>query len=696
MKNELNHFSKVLVANRAEIACRVIRGAQALGYPTVAVYSEADSAAPHVQLAEQAVCLGPAPAAESYLVIEKIIAAAKSSGADAIHPGYGFLAENAAFAQACADNDIVFIGPSPEAIDLMGNKRAAKLKMQAAKVPCIPGYEDSQEEDQLIAAANNIGYPVMVKAAAGGGGRGMRLVHSAEDIAAGIRSARSEAQSAFGSGELILEKALTQARHVEIQVFADQSGQVVHLGERDCSIQRRHQKVVEESPSPAVNAELRERMGQAACAAAAAVNYVGAGTVEFLLADDGEFYFLEMNTRLQVEHPVTEMVTGTDLVAWQLQIAAGKPLPLQQDDIELTGHAIEVRLCAEDPANGFLPQTGLAHAWQPPSGEGIRCDAGLQAGQQLSPYYDSMQAKIIAWGTDRAAARQRLLSALDQCLLHGVINNKDFLSSIIQHLAFASGDYDTGFIETHQPEQKLAATRELETALSLAAALLLHDDAAKLGQQIGAACLGWRSSSRYPVPVTVQAPEQTAEHLNVLINDFGSYKVTKADAKSGDENDNESSDESGDEKGCHVQLCAVRQHTAGYQYTTAVINSGPSQALRWSRKGRSLWLSFAGQSYLLQDQSLAPAAGAEPGSDGSVTTPMDGKLLSIAVNVGDTVEKGQAVAVLEAMKMETSLLAGVAGEVTAVNATAGDQLRQGQLVIQITPAEVAEMADTTD
>ncbi|MDX1496350.1 MAG: biotin carboxylase N-terminal domain-containing protein, partial [Salinisphaeraceae bacterium] len=363
----MSQFSKLLVANRGEIALRVIRGAKRMGYATVAVYSDADRDAPHVWAADEAVRIGPAPVGESYLVIEKIIEAAKSSGADAIHPGYGFLAENAGFARACDEAGITFVGPTADAIDLMGSKRAAKLRMIDAGVPCVPGYEgEDQSDDNLIAKAKEIGCPIMVKASAGGGGRGMRLVEDESKLAAAIKSARSEAENAFGSGELILEKAVVNARHVEIQVFADTHGNVVHLGERDCSVQRRHQKVVEEAPSPAVDEALRQKMGQAAIDAAAAINYRGAGTVEFLLDPSGEFYFMEMNTRLQVEHPVTELITGQDLVEWQLRVAEGKTLPLKQEEISYNGHAIEVRLCAEDPEQDFLPQTGKVLRWSEP------------------------------------------------------------------------------------------------------------------------------------------------------------------------------------------------------------------------------------------------------------------------------------------------------------------------------------------
>ncbi len=400
-------FDKILIANRGEIALRVMRTARALGYRTVAVYSAADAGAPHVVAADQAVAIGPAPAAQSYLSIERVLGAARLTGAGAVHPGYGFLAENADFAAACSEAGLTFIGPPPEAIRLMGNKRLSKLKLGQAGIECIPGYHGKAQSDKrLTAEAAALGTPLMVKAAAGGGGRGLRLVREPGELPRALKAARSEARNAFGSDELILEKALEEARHIEIQVFADGHGNALHLGERDCSVQRRHQKVIEEAPSPALTPELRRRMGEAAVAVVRAIDYLGAGTVEFLLTPEGDFYFLEMNTRLQVEHPVTELVTGLDLVAWQLKIAAGEPLPLRQDQVRLEGHAIEARLYAEDPERGFLPQSGRVLAWEPAAGAGIRVDHGLATGLEVSPYSDPLLAKIVAYGENREAARR--------------------------------------------------------------------------------------------------------------------------------------------------------------------------------------------------------------------------------------------------------------------------------------------------
>ncbi|TNE38214.1 MAG: acetyl-CoA carboxylase biotin carboxylase subunit [Alphaproteobacteria bacterium] len=449
-------FSKILIANRGEIACRVIKTAKRLSIKTVAVYSEADAAARHATMADEAVLIGPPSALESYLSIPNIIAAAKKTDADAIHPGYGFLSENADFARACEEAGITFIGPAADVIHLMGNKAAAKRYMTAAGVPCIPGYEGADQSDETLAGeAQKIGFPLMVKAAAGGGGRGMRLVEQEKKLLKSLATARSEAERSFGSGELILEKAILNPRHIEIQVFGDGRGRAVHLYERDCSIQRRHQKVIEEAPSPAVSPDLRERMGRVAAEATAAINYAGAGTFEFLLDDAGNFYFLEMNTRLQVEHPVTEIITDLDLVEWQIRIAAGEDLPLKQADIPLNNHAIEARLYAEDPYKGFLPKPGILTRWQAPEGPGMRTDHGLLDGVEVTPWYDAMIAKVIGHGKNREEARQNLIKALEQTVDEGLVTNRRFLIHCLEHPEFEKGAATTGFIEAHFPKDKL-------------------------------------------------------------------------------------------------------------------------------------------------------------------------------------------------------------------------------------------------
>ncbi|HTR83916.1 MAG TPA: acetyl-CoA carboxylase biotin carboxylase subunit [Reyranella sp.] len=485
-------FRNVLVANRGEIAWRVMRTAKAMGYRTVAVYSDADKEAPHVAFADQAERIGPPAVGESYLDIDRILEAAHRSGADAVHPGYGFLSENAEFAAACEKAGLVFIGPPPAAIAAMGNKAAAKRRMIEAGVPCVPGYQGpDQSDDGLANEARKIGLPVMVKAAAGGGGRGMRLVEHDGDLVEAIRTARTEAASAFASGELILEKAVVDARHVEIQVFADAYGNVIHLGERDCSVQRRHQKVIEEAPSPAVNADLRARMGAAAVAAAKTIGYRGAGTVEFLLGKDGAFYFLEMNTRLQVEHPVTEAITGLDLVEWQLRIARGETLLLRQDQVRLDGHAIEVRLYAEDPYAGFLPQTGRVDVWRPAGG--VRIDSGIAAGSVISPFYDSMLAKVIAHGATREDARQHLIRALRETIVLGPTTNRHFLIRLLEHPDFAAGQATTAFIGRHDFPAPPVAERHWQ----LAASLLWRASA----ERYPSALRGWRNSNPEPTPI---------------------------------------------------------------------------------------------------------------------------------------------------------------------------------------------------
>lgn len=447
-------FDKLLIANRGEIACRVIRAAKGLGIETVAVYSEADSKALHVSQADQAIAIGPAPAEQSYLDADKLVAAARQAGADAVHPGYGFLAENADFAQACAEHGIVFVGPPPAAIAAMGSKVEARRIMQKAGVPVTPGYHGTeQDEATLLAEAEKIGFPVMLKAALGGGGRGMREVESAGDFGGALKAARREARAAFGADEMLVEKLVPRPRHVEIQVFCDHHGNAAHLFERDCSVQRRHQKVLEEAPAPGLDEKQRAALGQLAIAAARAINYAGAGTVEFIMDEDGACYFMEMNTRLQVEHPVTELVTGQDLVAWQLKVAAGEPLPATQEQLTLRGHALEARLYAEDPGNGFLPATGRLNRLRfPEESASVRVDAGVRQGDVITMHYDPMMAKLIVWDEDRARCLQRMSDALQQTEVAGVATNIGFLAAVVAHPAFRAADIDTGFIERHRAE----------------------------------------------------------------------------------------------------------------------------------------------------------------------------------------------------------------------------------------------------
>jgi geranyl-CoA carboxylase alpha subunit len=664
----MNRFTTVLVANRGEIAVRVLRGARQAGYRTVAVYSEADRGALHVREADRAVPLGPAPAKQSYLVIDKLIEAARKSGAEAIHPGYGFLSERADFAQAVQDAGLVFIGPDPASIAAMGNKSESKRRMIEAGVPCVPGYQgDDQSDATLIAEARKVGLPVMVKAAAGGGGRGMRLVHEEKALAAAIASARSEAENAFGSAQLLIEKAVLGARHVEIQVFGDRQGQVVHLGERDCSVQRRNQKVVEEAPSPAVDPGLRQRMGAAAVAAAKAVNYVGAGTVEFMLAADGAFYFLEMNTRLQVEHPVTELVYGVDLVDWQLRIAQGEALPMTQEEIDLArfGHAIEVRLCAEDPLEGDLPQTGRVLEWRAPQGEGIRVDSYLETGCEVSPYYDSMQAKLIAWGEDRETARSRLLKAISETRLFGVASNKDYLAEIIGHPAFAGGDFSTGFLAEHFPASRLATIRPGDLDVTLAALGLYLDDARRLAAEHGLApeYLGWHSSHAAGVDFVLRCRGEDLA-LELQAHPGGGFTALIAEQR-------------------RLSLSVLAHDAGGLRFQL----DGADHRAAWARDGDRIWVESAGRSWCWEDRTLAPAEGPPPGSDGRLLAHSDGKLVAIHVKPGERVERGQTLAVLEAMKMEFQLSLPVSGTVETVSVEPGAQVKNRQLLISITPAD---------
>jgi acetyl-CoA carboxylase biotin carboxylase subunit len=473
-------FKKVLVANRGEIAIRVIRACRDLGIRSAAVFSDADRGALHVRLADEAYHIGPPPSSESYLVINKIIEAAKKSGAGAIHPGYGFLAENARFAKACKDAGIVFIGPPPNAIEMMGDKIEARKAMIAAQVPVVPGTEKAvEEEQQAIDIAKEIGFPILIKAAAGGGGKGMRIVADESEIKSGVRGARSEAKSAFGDDRIYIEKYLARPRHIEIQVIADRHGNCVYLGERECSIQRRHQKVIEEAPSPLVDEAMRKKMGEAAVAAARAAGYVNAGTVEFLADQDKNFYFLEMNTRLQVEHPVTELITGLDLAVEQIRVASGKELSFGQDDVRIRGHAIECRIYAEDPSSGFLPSTGLLRSYQEPAGPGVRVDSGVYEGAEISVFYDPMISKLLSYGKDRKQAIERMLRALSEYRISGVANNIEFHKDILIHPEFEAGNLSTHFIdEYYRPAEEPIS--EIEEAAAVTAALTEHEARNKL------------------------------------------------------------------------------------------------------------------------------------------------------------------------------------------------------------------------
>ena len=645
----------ILVANRGEIACRVMRTAKAMGYRTAAVYSAADSDALHVRLADAAAFIGPPEVRESYLDIPVIIAAARQLGADAVHPGYGFLSENAAFAAACREAGLVFVGPSPEAIAAMGNKAEAKRRMLAAGVPCVPGYQGADQSDAALAReADCIGYPVMVKAAAGGGGRGMRLVAAKRELTAALATARAEAISAFGSGELILEKAVADARHVEIQVLADTHGNTIHLGERDCSVQRRHQKVLEEAPSPAVDARLRARMGAAAVAAAKAIGYVNAGTVEFLLAADGAFYFLEMNTRLQVEHPVTELVTGLDLVELQIRIAAGEPLPIGQEDSPIFGHAIEARLYAEAPHEGFLPQSGGLAAWCPPRGLGVRVDHGLNASQTVSPYYDPLLAKIIAHGATREEARRRLIGALEDTVALGIATNRGFLIECLQAPEFAEGKATTELIPRRFA--KVAAPAADRDAVALAAALWLEASAERHGHDPART---WSSSGAIAWPLELRVGE-TPLARTVTVAGPRRYRVEGGDTSS------------------EVTL-------AGGDGAIRFRLDGRERGAVYAFAGDCLYLALGASDLAVRETLYQPrgAGGAAGGSDTEVRAPMNGKVVAVLVAEGDAVEKGQRLVVVEAMKMQHELTARSTGRVARLAVKPGDQVANRQLLVEL-------------
>jgi geranyl-CoA carboxylase alpha subunit len=655
-------FDKILIANRGEIACRVIRTAQALGYRSVAVYSEADADNHHLQLADEAVCIGPAPAAQSYLRIECIVEAALRSKADAIHPGYGFLAENADFARACEAAGIVFIGPGAEAIRLMGSKRLSKIAMLSAGVPCIPGYQgEAQDAHSLAGEAARIGYPLMIKASAGGGGRGMRRVDAADGLGAALRSARSEAGNAFGCDELILERVVVGARHVEFQVFGDQHGNVVHLGERDCSLQRRHQKVIEEAPCPVLTPALREAMGAAAVRAAAAVGYVGAGTVEFLLDSRlGEFFFLEMNTRLQVEHPVTELITGQDLVAWQIQVAEGRPLPLSQAQIHLDGHAIEARLYAESPARDFLPQTGRVLRWEPAQREGVRIDHGLCEGQTIGAHYDPLLAKLIAVGSSREEARRRLLRAIEDSVLLGVAGNQGFLLNLLRHPQFIAGEASTAFIDEEFATDPSLRPQPPSTAeLAIAAALLYQQSALAGGHPDSLA--GWRNAAQAPWRLRLEHDGERYE-VELQVQSGGRQPALRVQA-AGDSTE-------------------LRLLDADGRWATLILD-GIRRRHAYCLGGDRLWLHGARGSCEFRDTSRLPAAATEAVGSGSIRAPMDGTVVDLLVEPGSRVARGQLLMVLEAMKMEHPLKAGIDGVVRRIGAGKGDQVRHRQLLVEV-------------
>ncbi|MGN6315669.1 acetyl/propionyl/methylcrotonyl-CoA carboxylase subunit alpha [Trinickia sp.] len=663
-------FNKILIANRGEIACRVAATCKRLGIASVAVYSDADANAKHVAACDEAVHIGGSAAGESYLRIERIIEAALSTGAQAVHPGYGFLSENEAFAQACEAAGLVFIGPPVSAIAAMGSKAAAKALMQAAAVPLVPGYHgDEQDAELLHREADAIGYPVLLKASAGGGGKGMRVVEKSEDFAAALASCKREAASSFGNDRVLIEKYLLRPRHVEVQVFADRLGGAVYLFDRDCSVQRRHQKVLEEAPAPGLSDEVRRAMGEAAVAAARAVSYVGAGTVEFIMTDSA-FYFMEMNTRLQVEHPVTEMITGQDLVEWQLRVAAGEPLPLRQDQLRIDGHAIEARVYAENPARGFLPSTGtLKYLRMPeavefslgaPSRAPVRIDSGVREGDTITPFYDPMIAKVIVHGADRKEALARMSRALQGCEAVGPQTNVAFLQRIVECEPFATADLDTGLIERNHAQLFAPAERPFKEALALAcAALLTREGGVAHGASPWDALSHWRLNGGYRQTIEWRDVENDATFKATYVRENGTRSL---------EHDGVSE--------TFDWWQGNEPHTFGARFGERRVTG------RVFLDGDVFHVFCQGFALSFEWQNLlAHAADAEHG-EGRLTAPMPGKVIAVLVEPGAVVEKGAPLIVMEAMKMEHTIGAPASGKVAEVLYGVGDQVADGaQLLV---------------
>jgi acetyl-CoA/propionyl-CoA carboxylase, biotin carboxylase, biotin carboxyl carrier protein len=699
-------FGTVLVANRGEIACRVISTLRRLGIRSVAVHSDADAGARHVREADVAVRIGPAAAAESYLKTDAILEAAKATGAEAIHPGYGFLSENQAFARACGEAGIVFIGPGVEALNVMGDKIRAKNHVAAHGVPVVPGLaEPGLSDAQLAEAAQRIGYPLLIKPSAGGGGKGMHVVERAEELAEALGAARRVAAAAFGDDTLFLERLIAAPRHIEVQVLADNHGRVIHLGERECSLQRRHQKVIEEAPSPLLDAATRARIGQAACEAARSVDYSGAGTVEFLVSDAApdEFFFMEMNTRLQVEHPVTELVTGLDLVEWQLRIAAGQPLALAQDDVVLTGHAVEARVYAESPERGFLPSAGTVLALQEASGEHVRVDSSLVPGLEIGSSYDPLLSKVIAWGSDRGQALRRLDTALAGTTVLGVETNIEYLRMLVNDPQVAAGHLDTGLIERKLPGFAFRHPGERELA---AAALYLYarrfmdgrftDDGAGPpgpGTSPWARATGWRLGASRPVRFSLQVPP--AGRVDVLVrpgqsgpagSGTGGTGAAAAMVAVGN----------GPEREAHLRVPAAGPVSITLNGITSQLwlaeERPAAEPADLEEHGATLWLGEAGWTVAVQlrgrrrrlQEQLAAVARADSAAHPDVRSPMPGTVVAVAVESGARVEAGRTILTVEAMKMEHQLAAAVAGTVT-VNVRAGDLVKADQVVASIRP-----------
>ncbi len=674
-------FKKILIANRGEIACRIAATAHGMGIRTVAVYSDADANAKHVAACDEAYRLGPPAAKESYLLGDKIIAIAKQCGAEAIHPGYGFLSENADFAEACAKAGIVFIGPPPSAIRAMGLKAESKQLMEQAGVPLTPGYHGGNQVPAFLqSAANQIGYPVLIKASAGGGGKGMRVVEAAAGFPAALASCKREAAASFGDDDVLLEKYLTRPRHIEIQVFADTHGHCVYLFERDCSVQRRHQKVLEEAPAPGMTEARRAAMGKAAVEAAQAVNYVGAGTVEFIVDTENQqagFYFMEMNTRLQVEHPVTEEITGLDLVEWQLRVANGEPLPLAQDELAINGHAIEARIYAENPAKNFLPSIGTLHHLSMPLEDGpVRIDSGVREGDAISPYYDPMIAKLICWGETREVALRAMAAALRECEIAGVHTNVEFLVRTVESNAFSSGELDTGLIERNRaellPTDLLIAPEALVAAAFAIVSSETHGGrASQTGGPWGISD-GWRANLTAKRTLALQCGDATHAvqieytRAGLAIECMGTRSTVSGS----------------------VAGKRVRMQWNEVAIDARVVRVREAQATQAASRHDKLTTFIHGRRFdiELHDPLAESEAGEEEG--GGLTAPMPGKILAVLVQPGAEVEKGAPLVVMEAMKMEHTIAAPAKGRVTAVLHAAGEQVAEGAALIAFEPATV--------
>ena len=657
-------FAKILVANRGEIACRVVKTARRMSIKTIAVYSDADREARHVAMADEAVHIGGSQARESYLVVEKIIEAAKRTGAEAIHPGYGFLSENAGFAEACAKAGIVFIGPPPAAIRAMGSKSEAKKIMEKAKVPLVPGYHGDDQSPALLAKeAARIGFPVLIKASAGGGGKGMRVVEAAANFDEALAAAKREAKASFADDHVLIEKYLMRPRHIEIQVFADTHGNCLYLFERDCSIQRRHQKVIEEAPAPNMDPKRRQAMGEAAVAAAKAIGYVGAGTVEFIANQDGTFFFMEMNTRLQVEHPVTEMITGQDLVEWQLVVAAGGTMPLTQDQLRIDGHAVEVRLYAEDPARNFLPSTGtLVHLRLPEENAHVRVDTGVRQGDTVTPFYDPMIAKVIVHDRDRASAMRRMAALMGETEVVGVTTNAALLKALCSHPAFVAGEVDTGFIERHRDELFAKAAPADDRALAVATLARVAEWAPASADpwdqkngfrllDIGHDEVRWKDGER-EVVVIVRRRRDGMLDLQLPGGTLEASVQRRDDDR-----------------------LAIR--LGGDTFAATVMRHRTSDGVDYTlfADGRSRRLRLVDPLDVTQYEAVASG-------EASVRSPLPGKIIDLRVKAGDTVSKGQPLLVLEAMKMEHTLAAPTDGKIKSVRYAVGEQVDEGAELVE--------------